>query len=273
MTQTKIVAWVLAVLIAVGSAVFQRMTGPTHPKRISIKTSLFEIDGKLPRSGYVTKNQLVSIRAKLPDSAKVFVQYRKYRYEENWTEVEMKASAGDVAVLEASLPKMPAAGKLEYTIFVQIDEEKYFIEERSMVIRFKGEVATTILAPHIFFIFFSMIMANYTALSTYLLKKPQIKWVLWTMALLLLGGFVYGPLVQKAAFGEYWTGFPFGYDLTDNKVLIAMIAWLWALKQKSKPSFHLWIYAAFAITFIIFLIPHSLLGSELNYNTMEIIQK
>lgn len=29
-----------------------------------------------------------------------------------------------------------------------------------------------------------------------------------------LGGMILGPIVQKYAFGEYWTGFPFGGDLT-----------------------------------------------------------
>jgi hypothetical protein len=40
---------------------------------------------------------------------------------------------------------------------------------------------------------------------------------------------ILGPVVQKFAFGEYWTGFPFGTDLTDNKTLIAFIGWIIAL--------------------------------------------
>ena len=34
--------------------------------------------------------------------------------------------------------------------------------------------------------------------------------------------------VQKAAFGAYWTGFPFGYDLTDNKTVLMWLAWVLA---------------------------------------------
>ena len=67
-----------------------------------------------------------------------------------------------------------------------------------------------------------------------------------------------------------WTGVPFGYDLTDNKTLIAFIAWLIALiaiyKSAKKDK---WIILASVVTFIIFLIPHSLLGSELNYKNLE----
>ena len=41
------------------------------------------------------------------------------------------------------------------------------------------------------------------------------------LLLLAVGGFILGPLVQNYAFGELWTGVPFGWDLTDNKTLIA----------------------------------------------------
>ena len=46
-----------------------------------------------------------------------------------------------------------------------------------------------------------------------------------TLVFLVAGGFVLGPIVQHQAFGAYWTGIPFGFDLTDNKVLIALVAW------------------------------------------------
>ena len=55
-----------------------------------------------------------------------------------------------------------------------------------------------------------------------------------TIIFLLLGGFLFGPIVQKFAFGQFWTGWPFGEDLTDNKVLFALIAFLvaWFLKTQ-----------------------------------------
>lgn len=76
--------------------------------------------------------------------------------------------------------------------------------------------------------------------------------------------------MQKYAFGEYWTGFPYGIDLTDNKTLLAVIGWLIALvalKKSAKPRF--WILFASIFMFIIYLIPHSVLGSELDYNEMD----
>jgi hypothetical protein len=89
----------------------------------------------------------------------------------------------------------------------------------------------------------------------------------WTIGLLLLGGFLFGPIVQKYAFGNFWTGVPFGYDLTDNKTLIALLAWLLALwSLRGGRSARGFVVAAAVIMLVIFLVPHSLLGSELRYD-------
>jgi hypothetical protein len=102
-------------------------------------------------------------------------------------------------------------------------------------------------------------------------KEPQFKKLtFWTLGFLIVGGMILGPLVQKFAFGEYWTGFPFGMDLTDNKTLIALIGWIIALiavYKSKKPRY--WVLGAAVLTLVIFLIPHSLLGSELDYSKMN----
>jgi hypothetical protein len=78
---------------------------------------------------------------------------------------------------------------------------------------------------------------------------------------------ILGPIVQKYAFGAFWTGFPAGYDLTDNKTLIAFICWIVASlagMKKGKP----WLTVIAAIvTLVVFSIPHSAKGSELDYST------
>jgi hypothetical protein len=88
----------------------------------------------------------------------------------------------------------------------------------------------------------------------------------------MIGGMVLGPVVQKYAFNEWWAGVPFGFDLTDNKTLIAFIAWVLALLMIRKKSAPVWVVAASLITIIIFSIPHSLYGSQLNQETGKIIQ-
>jgi uncharacterized BrkB/YihY/UPF0761 family membrane protein len=85
---------------------------------------------------------------------------------------------------------------------------------------------------------------------------------------LILGGLIFGPIVQKFAFGAFWTGIPFGYDLTDNKTLIAFLFWLIPFFYRNKPeTFSKFVIIAAIVTLIVFLIPHSLFGSELDYTT------
>ena len=73
------------------------------------------------------------------------------------------------------------------------------------------------------------------------------------------GGFILGPLVQKFAFGEYWTGWPFGGDWTDNKTLAALVAWLvaWAIcrwrPRFQRPAVLLAAIVMFAVDFAEFL--------------------
>jgi hypothetical protein len=86
-----------------------------------------------------------------------------------------------------------------------------------------------------------------------------------------VGGLILGPVVQKYAFGAYWTGWPFGQDLTDNKTLVAWIFWAIALWRLHKnPANRTWPAIAMVVLLLVFLIPHSMFGSELDYSTGEV---
>jgi hypothetical protein len=74
---------------------------------------------------------------------------------------------------------------------------------------------------------------------------------------------VLGPIVQKLAFGAYWTGIPWGYDLTDNKMLIAGVAWILAAVQlRGGRQARVAVVVATIVTMVVFAIPHSVWGSE-----------
>jgi hypothetical protein len=92
-----------------------------------------------------------------------------------------------------------------------------------------------------------------------------------TFVCLFIGGMILGPVVQKFAFGEYWTGVPFGFDLTDNKTLIGVLFWGLALAGNfKKPRYYLVILAALVLL-AVYSIPHSAMGSELNYETGKVV--
>jgi uncharacterized membrane protein YjjP (DUF1212 family) len=122
--------------------------------------------------------------------------------------------------------------------------------------------------------FSAMLLSSVTAIY-YLAKdyKKTKQLAIRTFAALFVGGMVLGPLVQKFAFSEYWTGIPFGWDLTDNKTLIAFIAWTIAIvvnwKDNRKPILF---FFATIVLFLIYSIPHSAFGSELDYETGKVVQ-
>ncbi len=139
-----------------------------------------------------------------------------------------------------------------------------------LVIRFKGNVSLMILIPHIIAMFASMLLAARSGLEYFSEHSNLRVLTYWTIGFIVVGGFVFGPVVQYYAFDAWWTGWPLGTDLTDNKTAIALLAWIgvaFALRRSKKPQ--VWAIAASIITFAVFLIPHSLLGSELDYKTLD----
>jgi hypothetical protein len=135
-----------------------------------------------------------------------------------------------------------------------------------VVIRFKGEVPGYVLIPHIILIFLAMVFSARTGLEAIFRGGNVYKEALWTVILIFVGGLVFGPIIQKYAFDAYWTGWPFGHDLTDNKTLVAFIVWvisLWKIKNENKPR--MWAIIGSVVLLIVFLIPHSVLGSEIDH--------
>ena len=170
---------------------------------------------------------------------------------------------GDTLV--ALLPHQPPAGKLEYKVRLVAGEEEVIVpSDRATVIRFKGDVPAAVLVVHIAAMFGAMLFSTRAALEVFSRQPKFAALTYWTIGALVIGGMILGPVVQKYAFGAYWTGWPVGTDLTDNKTLIALIGWLGAaLALRTVPRPGIWIVLAALLMLGVFMIPHSLRGSEL----------
>ena len=264
------VRWILAIILTLGAAVYQRLTGPTHPLRGTVTIEQNEIDYKFLRSHGGEGDQPVEFT--LADTSyRAFLLYRRYRVDSVYTALPMKREGN---VLRGFLPHQPPAGKLEYVIELEKAGQTYLIpEKRSVVTRFKGHVPKGYLIPHIFFMFLAMLFSSVTLFEALTATQKVKMYTIITTIILFIGGMIFGPLVQKMAFGEYWTGIPFGWDLTDNKTLFALIGWLIALVAVWKGEIkkrRWWVVGAAIILLIIFSIPHSMMGSELDYSKMEV---
>jgi len=263
----KIVFWVLAVLVALGAMVYQRMTGPTYPKDYRIEYAGEEIKFELPRSCGSTSHCPVELEIPAPLEGRLV--WRKFPTDNPWDTVYMIRNG---EVIKGSLPKQPAAGKLEYHLELRAEGQLLDLHEKeNVVIRFKDPVPTWALLPHVLLMVLTVIWS--TAILFFALANMPVyqRYVGMTLIFLLLGGFVMGPIVQKFSFGAYWTGWPLGSDLTDNKVLFALLAFIpaWFLRKK-KYGRWLAIFAAL-VMLAVYLIPHSMNGSELDHSTGEVI--
>lgn len=258
--------WFLAFIITIFSAVYQRITGPTYPIKGEIKFDNKFVEYKFERSYSSNKNYLLEIKIEDKDVEGILL-CRRYKYDKDFNRILMRNENG----LKAELPKQPPAGKLEYFVELKKGDKKIFLpENRTVVIRFKGDVPNWVLIPHILAMFLSMLFSTRAAFE-YFNHKPRLNFYsLATIITLFIGGFILGPIMQYYAFGEWWTGIPFGFDLTDNKTLIAMIGWLTAFyKVKKSDNPKKWVLLASILMLIVYLIPHSVLGSELDYSKLK----
>lgn len=260
--------WIIALGLTLIAAVYQRMTGPTYPAKIQLILEEHQYTLRLPRSHNSTENCTIVLA--IPDTAvHAILQYKRYPTNEAYQTISFRREG---EMLVAELPSQPPAGKLEYSVELFASRQSSSSASTGpVIIRFKGAVPAWVLVPHIFLMFFSMWISNLAGLFA-LSRKRQFKGAMTaTVVLLFAGGLILGPIVQKYAFGALWTGFPFGMDLTDNKTLIAFIFWIIAWVGNRKKDRGWLVVLAAVVQILVYSIPHSLLGSELQYETGKVI--
>lgn len=260
--------WLLAFIITIAAAYYQRKTGPTYAKEINITLDGKNYEIELPRSH--GGDDACPVELEIADKdVQGELSYRKYPTNENWQSILLKRKG---ELLTGNLPHQPPAGKLEYFLKLSTrNEELNLFENNPVIIRYKGSVPPGILIPHIIIMFAAMLLSNLSGIIAFMKHPKQRFYGRITLALLFLGGLILGPMVQFHAFGEYWTGIPFGWDLTDNKLLVAFIFWVIAVAGNRKREKPFLTVLAAVILLIIYSIPHSMFGSELDPETGEVI--
>jgi hypothetical protein len=269
----KFILWTLALVITLSAAIYQRHTGPTYPKEldVTLNNKLYEL--KLVRS--LALDERPEVKLKIYDTTvKARLFFKRYKSDEEYQvkDFSYKIYPNDEGFF-AEVPQQPAAGKLQY--YFEITDSKgtrNYFKESPVVIRFKGGVPGFILLPHILLMFVAMLFSTLAGLMAVIKFPLYKKYTVWTLILLIAGGMILGPLVQYYAFGDLWTGIPFGWDLTDNKTLIALLFWILAVVMNRKQDRPLYTALAAFVLLLVYSIPHSLFGSELDYTSGQITQ-
>jgi hypothetical protein len=260
--------WILAVLITFSAIIYQRKTGPTYDKKVKVTIDNQLYNFKLVRSHGGITDAPIELAVE-DENVSGSISYRKYPTNDSWTIVEMKR-AGDV--LSGKLPNLPPAGKYEYKISLAKNGKNYELTDEAVLIRFKGDVPGAVLIPHIFFMFFAMFLGNVAGIMAIFKHKKHQFYTTITVIALFIGGMILGPIVQNYAFGEYWAGVPFAWDLTDNKTLVSFVFWVLAFFMNRKKERPVYTIIASVVMLLVYCIPHSMHGSQLDPETGEIIQ-
>jgi hypothetical protein len=259
--------WIIAFVITFATAYYQRTTGPTYPLAGTTQLSGKDIRYRLLRSNGGFTNAPVEIQV-VDSTIQGVMEWKRFKTDDPWTRIQMKFANNR---LMAELPNQPPAGKLQYRITLLQGESTALIPAVGpVVIRFKGDVPLFILIVHVIAMFGSMLLAVRAGLEYFNPNSNLQKLTYWTIGFFFVGGMVLGPIVQKYAFDAYWTGWPFGGDMTDNKTAVALLAWLAvavALKKSKNPK--AWALGAAVVMIVVYLIPHSVLGSELDYKAID----
>lgn len=266
-TLKKVLFWVLAVVISLSAMVYQRMTGPTYPKDYTVSLDGSEYKFALPRThGGETDCPL---ELELPEPFQGQIVYRKFPSDQAFEKLTLERKNG---MLTTTLPHQPPAGKLEYHLVLTAGDRAIDLgDSENVVIRFKGAVPAWALIPHILLMVLTVIWSTATILFALANMPVYKRYVGMTLIFLILGGFIMGPVVQKFSFGAFWTGWPVGDDLTDNKTMFALIAFVlaWFLRNK---SYGKWLAVGAAVVMlVVYLIPHSMNGSELDIESGEVV--
>ncbi|MCX6152873.1 MAG: hypothetical protein NT007_01800 [Candidatus Kapabacteria bacterium] len=261
--QNVIIFWILSIVMMAAFGRFQRATGPSYPVSGEVTINKHEIDYSLPRSS--EGDDIVYIKIKVPDTAVMAViDFKKYP---SYDEYKSEAMTRDNQYFKFLVPRQANAGKISYKIHLKTDTEAVDLNKgEPVVIRFRGSVPLFIMIFHILFMAISLTLCFRTMFEVFMKGNNLYRFTLATCISLMIGGMILGPIVQKFAFGAFWTGWPFGHDLTDNKTIAGIILWLLAVwRLRKDPNATKWVLAAVILLVVVYFIPHSVLGSEIDY--------
>ena len=110
----KSVYWLLAVVITLVLSIYQRMTGPTYPQKVTVELNGESYKVKLPRSG-VQQDEIVKLKGIPQTQGNISLHYRQYPTTSDYTTVDF---VWKDSVWQAALPVQPVAGKLQYYLTV-----------------------------------------------------------------------------------------------------------------------------------------------------------
>ncbi|MCX7974910.1 MAG: hypothetical protein N3B16_10495 [Candidatus Aminicenantes bacterium] len=251
----KLLFWILALIITLGTAVYQKITGPIKYIEGKAYFDTLEIPYKLPRFHETSSD--CPIQLVVPDeNILAYVEYRPYNSDDLWTRSAFKRKGDLITTYISPLPK---SNIIEYRLVLfdndrdlEISIPKYGF----VVMHWHHPVPTPFLILHNTILFFGLFLALLTGLEATVRSGRPWRLACLATLFLFLGGLVLRSIVEKYSSGIWWSGFPVGDDLFDNKMFLTFLGWLTLLSFKLRGEIARgWFIAASLFTLGVFLIP------------------
>ena len=184
-------------------------------------------------------------------------------------------------IYECSLPDLGRGARIRYWVIatsarggeVRLPKNA----DGAVLLKFKGNASDAVLGAHVacmFGAFFFMVMSLFGAIG--IIRGPEdktrtVRSAQWVLILSFIGGCPLGFLLNYQTFGVIWEGYPFGYDVTDNKTQILFVFWLVSLllvwgsftgtgehrDRLGRKAFAWAILVSFFVSLALFILPHS----------------
>jgi hypothetical protein len=250
--------WIVALALTLAALGWQWRSGPSYPYRTKITLGHAATPVSLPRNSSTVWPARVAVPA--PDGHASGTVYWRRVPTNGPFEVLPLRSGGDQ--LAAALPGLPPAAKVEYYVELGVGAESVRIPSTdggTVTLRYHGPIPAVVLIPHIAVMFLAMLIGVRAGLAAMSDAPEHGSLAVIALAAFTLGGFILGPITQKYAFGTFWTGVPFGWDLTDNKTLLMWIGWAAAVvaaRRRWRGS-RWFVVLATVLMLAVFLVPHS----------------
>lgn len=266
----KWLLWVVALVVMLAAGYWQRRVGPSYPFKGEVTVAGTSVAVRLPRNHTTASPQRVAIAA-WDDEAAGTLWWRRFPTNDPFAAAPLVRTGDELA---AELPLQPPAGKVEYYLELSAGDGTIRVPAAAadaVILRYKAPVPLGFLVPHIAVMFLSMLVGVRAGLAA-LFKTGETRTLTWiALGGLTVGGMILGPIAQKYAFGAFWTGVPFGWDLTDNKTLLMWLGWgaagiAFAWRARAARAT---VVVAALVMLAVYLVPHSLRGSELDYAQLQ----
>ena len=251
--------WILALLITCSAAYYQRISSPTYPSLVVIPVEMQKYPVTFIHS-HTGKSDCPIILQIGDIAVKGELSYRKYPSQSEMTKLEMKRE-GDKLV--ASIPNQSSGVKIEYQVELSKNGAQLkYSSLKPTILLFEGEIPKFPFFMNLAVLGLAMLLSSWTGLLALFGFGSSRFFSMLTFIGFVVGGFVIAPIVHKYAVNDWWTGFPIGYSLNNNKFFLASLVWLVVVVTIQRKYNKIISVMAAILTLVIFLIPSTFVENE-----------